>query len=46
MEKKEKPESVLAMEVKDLLIEMVVTWSTVVEKETSVSWELNNNIYP
>ena len=41
---KEKPESILAMEVKDFLIEMVVTWSTTVEKETSASWALNSNI--
>ena len=44
MEKKEKPESILAMEVKDFLIEMVVAWSTAVEKETSASWALNSNI--
>ena len=42
---KEKPESILAMEVKDFLIEMVVAWSTGVEKETSASWVLNCNIH-
>ena len=41
MEKKEKPESILAMEVKAVLIEMVVALSTAVEKETSASWELS-----
>ena len=41
---KEKPESILAMEVKDFLIEMVVAWSTAVEKETSASWALNSNM--
>ena len=38
MEAKEKSESLLAMEVKDFSIEMVVAWSTAVEKETSASW--------
>ena len=32
------------MEVKDFLIEMVVTWPTAVEKETSASCALNHNI--
>ena len=44
MEKKEKSESLLAMEVKDFLVKMVVAWSTTVEKETSASWALNSNI--
>ena len=41
MEKKEKPEGILAIEVKDFLIEMVVAWSIAVEKERSASWALS-----
>ena len=31
------------MEVKDYLIEKVVTWSIAVEKKTSANWALNSN---
>ena len=41
---KDKPESVLAMEVKDFLIEMIVAWSTAVDKEPTASWALKSNI--
>ena len=44
MKKKEKLESILAMEVKDFLIEMVVARSTAVEKKTSASRALNSII--
>ena len=44
VEKKEKPESALTKEVKDFLTEMVVSWSTAVEKKTSANWALHNNI--
>ena len=44
MEKKEKLETILAIEVKDFLIEMAVAWSTVVEKKTSASQALNTII--
>ena len=44
VETMEKPGSTLAMKEEDFLIEMVVTWSTTVEKKTSANWTLSSNI--